>query len=306
MAIRNDIIFLTRNAIDNLAWNTAIQNSQTPLIYAHTKWLDAISPKWSALVYKDYKAVMPITTKKKYGIAYLAQPAFTQQLGIFHTLPYNQEIITAFIEKAVEKFSFAEIFVNNTINNNTNSKPFVNYILPLNKEYEAIRKEYSNSMIKNSLPIMKKYPFVYNTNSQLNLAFFLYEKYILSNSGIAKKEISKFKKLAINLERTGEIITRSVHLNNKNPLAIALLAKDTNRLYNLISVTTPDGRLTEANHFLYDSLIKEFSGNDIVLDFEGSSLPGVAHFYKKFGSQTETYTFLKWNHLSWPLRLFKK
>ncbi len=89
------------------------------------------------------------------------------------------------------------------------------------------------------------------------------------------------------------------------PLALALLLKKKNRLYLLMSVCPPAGRKAEANHFLLDSLIREFAGTGVLLDFEGSEIPGVAHFYSNFGGFDQPFFFYRHNRLPWPLRLFK-
>jgi hypothetical protein len=61
-----------------------------------------------------------------------------------------------------------------------------------------------------------------------------------------------------------------------------------------------------ANHFLLDRMIKEFSGQQLVLDFEGSQIAGIAEFYRQFGSTPEPYPFLRFSQLPVPFRYFKK
>jgi hypothetical protein len=76
-------------------------------------------------------------------------------------------------------------------------------------------------------------------------------------------------------------------------------------MYLMISATGPEGRDKGANHFLIDRLINEFAASDLYLDFEGSDLPGVAHFYQNFGGIDQPYFYYYYNKLPWPLRLFK-
>jgi len=49
-----------------------------------------------------------------------------------------------------------------------------------------------------------------------------------------------------------------------------------------LNATTEDGRKSAANHFLIDQLIREFCEEEWLLDFEGSDLEGVKHFYQSF------------------------
>jgi hypothetical protein len=52
-------------------------------------------------------------------------------------------------------------------------------------------------------------------------------------------------------------------------------------------------------------LIKEFAGQPIILDFEGSDIPGIAQFNKSFGAEKEFYFKIKINRLPWWLKLLK-
>jgi hypothetical protein len=72
-----------------------------------------------------------------------------------------------------------------------------------------------------------------------------------------------------------------------------------------MNTTTSEGRKVEANHYLVDSVIKEFAGTSLTFDFEGSDLPGVKSFYENFGAVNEPYFIVKYNNLPWPFYLFK-
>ena len=67
-----------------------------------------------------------------------------------------------------------------------------------------------------------------------------------------------------------------------------------------------EGRQKAAGHFLLDNLFREWAGHPLLLDFEGSELPGVSFFYSNFGGHDQPYYFYRYNDLPWPLRLFKK
>ena len=65
-------------------------------------------------------------------------------------------------------------------------------------------------------------------------------------------------------------------------------------------------RREKAMFFLFDRLIKENAGKDLILDFAGSNDPGLANFYSGFASANEQYPKLKYNRLPWPLNIIKK
>ena len=72
-----------------------------------------------------------------------------------------------------------------------------------------------------------------------------------------------------------------------------------------MSTTFPDGRKPGANHFMLYEFIKEFSGQNLILDFEGSEIPSINFFYKKFGAIEQPYPFVRINKLKPLHRLLK-
>ena len=58
-------------------------------------------------------------------------------------------------------------------------------------------------------------------------------------------------------------------------------------------------------HYLFDHVIMQFAEHQMLLDFEGSEIPGIARFFKSFGSGKTHYFRLKINKLPWLLRWLK-
>ena len=296
MAIR----YITYQQIDKTKWDACIDNAANGLIYAYSFYLDGMAKNWDALVLNDYEAVMPLTWNKKYGIAYLYQPFFIQQLGIFYKGSISEEIQQSFVTAAKQQFRFAELFVNFTIGD---EQP--NYILHLNQPYELLLQGYTNDLLKN-LKHAAKFSLSYLVANDIAVAIDLYRNhYALRTPHVKKPDYDNFLKVCVTANQKGNLLIRTVVDDKKTVLAIALLLKDKRRLYNVLSTVTKEGRHCEANHYLFDKLITEFSGQEIILDFEGSSVAGIADFYKKFGAVNEPYFFLRYNNLAWPLKYFK-
>ena len=68
----------------------------------------------------------------------------------------------------------------------------------------------------------------------------------------------------------------------------------------------PDGRTSGASHLMIDYFIQEHAGQDLILDFEGSSISSLAFFYKSFGGQLEKFAGIKLNRLPAISKLFGK
>jgi hypothetical protein len=88
-------------------------------------------------------------------------------------------------------------------------------------------------------------------------------------------------------------------------LSIAIFLKDEKRIYNIMNTTTDAGRDAAANHFLLDNVIREFADQNLLLDFEGSDLPGVKSFYENFGARNQPFNHYHFNRLPFPLKLFR-
>lgn len=303
------ITYLTYPEIDKQKWDECIDHSQNRLIYAKSFYLDAMAKHWDGLVLNNYEAVMPLTWKKKWGIRYLYQPAFIQQGGIFFTQSIPGDTLQAFIDKAFNHFKFAEItlnFLNKlTAVENCSINLRDNFILAFNKSYEEISSGYDSVAIKN-LKRSKNAGLRYSATVEYLPALQLYENlYAGRLPTFSKSDFTNFEMICNKLSAENNLIIRNVTGGNDDLLASSILLKDNNRLYNIISCVTPEGKPAQANYFLYDQLIQEFCESGYLLDFEGSDVKGIAAFYNRFFPQNEPYPFIKMNNLSPALRLFK-
>ena len=282
------------------------------LIYAESAYLDAMAANWDAVILDDYEAVMPITWKKKIGIRYIYQPPFLQQGGIFFKTKLPLKIMRSFMDEASGNFKFAEFTVNylnlidwkqaglrETLRNN--------FILQLGSGYKNIFDEY-DPYIKQRLNRLKKFSLQYkHSTDHLGILDLYKELYSSRMPSVTGKDYQQFGKLCKYYLKNDRVISRHVYnMDGKELLAAVLLLKDDNRIYNIISCILPNGKKLLANYFLYNELIKEFAGEDIILDFEGSDIPGVAYFYDKFSGDNQQYAFVKFNNLPLPIKLLKR
>lgn len=304
------IAYLTYPEIDKQQWDACINRSANRLIYAKSFYLDAMAPNWHALVLNDYEAVMPLTWKKKWGVSYLYQPAFIQQGGIFFTETMSNETLQAFLDKAFVHFKFAEITLNylNNISEIKNGgiSNRNNFALPLQLSYDKIFSAFAGGTKKNIkrasngamqyqfspqyLPVLKLYKQLYGER----LPHFVQADY--RNFSLVCKFLSD----------QNNLIVRTVTNSQNEILAAVIILIDRNRLYNVISCVTREGRNAEANYFLYNELIKEFCKSKYILDFEGSDVKGIAEFYNGFRPHNEPYPFVKVNNLHPIIKMFKR
>ena len=297
------IRLLSRKEIDIAKWDLCIEESPNGLIYARHFYLDSMSKKWNALVLGDYETVMPLTWNRKFGFSYLYQPPFTAQLGVF-SRQLRQENIDNFISETKTHFRFAEIHLN-FANSLSETIQRANYILDLERPYAEIKKDYSTRIqdyLKKSVATGLRYVVSVDFNTAIKL---FREQYSKRFSHVRKEDFQNFELLCRELSERKMVIVREVKDKFDNLLCINIFFLDRNRIYNIMPVTLPAGKDLRAQFYMVDSLIHEFSTKDLILDFEGSEIPGIATFYMKFGSLNQPYSFLKFNQLPFPFRYFK-
>jgi hypothetical protein len=181
---------------------------------------------------------------------------------------------------------------------------FVNFILPLDESYEEISKRFSFDVIQNirrAAALELDYQ-----RGEIGEAIYHYKRLYGRQTGVSDEQFEKFRKLCIFIGKNDKIIVRKVSSSGGSLLAIALLPADNKRIYNVMNSTLPDGKSSEANYYLLSRLWMEFEGTGMIFDFEGSDIPGVKEFYRKFGGVNQPYQKLHFNRLPWPVNLLRK
>lgn len=298
------IKYLRNSELDIVKWDQCITNAFNGNAYALSWYLDIVHEGWEALVEDDYQRVMPLTVAKKFGITYLFQPYFTQQLGVYSVKKLNPDIIRKFIKHIPEHIKYMDIRLNSynkPKNTGLKLSPNKNYIQDLIKEYTKIASGYSTNTkrnlkksLKHDLSIMK------NIKPETVIELFR------ANRGqkLSKwneMHYQKLKRLMYSAIFKGKGLVYGVFTPQNTLCAGAFFIKSNNRLIFLFSGSDKIARENNAMTFLIDSVIREFSPSQLVLDFEGSNDPNLARFYKGFGAKQIEYMGLEMNRLTFPL-----
>jgi hypothetical protein len=299
------IQYYHHNEINKNAWDNCIDHFKNGLIYACSWYLDIVSPGWEALIYDDYKAVMPLPVKNKFGIYYLIRPYFTQQLGIFSNHTISENLVTEFINSIPHHFKYCNFHLNSSCNISAPNlyDNGITYVLSIHQSYKSLFNEFSTNNKRN---LKKAYDFDLKV-SDLNdtgLFFKFYKNHGKFKSG--RHFISCMKILVDEIRQKNMGDIKVVYNKNKEILSAVLWLKYKEWVIYLISCSSKEGKEQGSNFLLIDTFLKENSGNNLVLDFEGSSIPGLARFYEGFGAKPLKFPLLKYNHLPFPLNLIKR
>ncbi len=303
-----EVKYLKHNEVDIEKWDNCIAGSINGIVYAYSWYLDVVCETWAALVYGDYETVMPLTFNKKYGISYLYQPSFSQQLGIFSSQNLSEKIVSHFISAIPKKFNFVEINLNkfNLISEFKNIKVTQNttYELELIKDYESLFRRYKNNTIRNiRKAIQNKISIVagLKPNDVINLIY-------SSGSTPTYKEtdLAIIRKLIAGAARKKSGQLYGAYTNKNSLCAIGFFVHSNKKVCFLLSVANHEAKETGAMFLLIDEFIKQYASRNMILDFEGSNIEGIARFYAGFGAKPFNYPSIKINKLFYPLRWLKR
>jgi hypothetical protein len=297
------IRFLQNNEIDRTAWDQCVSESRQGLIYGMSWYLDLVSPGWCGLEDDDYSAVMPLPVKKKYGIPYIIQPLYAQQLGVFSEKEVPPEKIVEFINAIPSQYKYIALNLNfaNEIRSRFSSPgKNSNFELALNQLYENIEAEYSTNTRRN---IQKA--------AGLNISFNGSPEELVrlkaENTAKNRKRISpqKIMEYVSGVMEHGSGFVCTASADDKTCAAVLFLHHK-KRIYYLIPVSDFLGKEKKAMFAIIDLVIQKFAGSSMILDFEGSNIPGLARFFEGFGAINHPYPVLKINRLPFPLNQFRK
>ncbi len=306
------IQYLEHSQIDKTQWDATI--AQCGNIYAYSWYLDIVHPGWEALVEDDYQSVMPLTGAKKFGVHYLFQPYFVQQLGVFSKEALSPGKTEEFLNAIPQKYRFAEIRLNesNTFNNTIQGIEYHrNVILDLNCDYESIKANYHTNTKRNLSKAQNHNLQIVDTVIPLHVVALFTDNRgaLLDKWGDAEyARLTKLTKVAVN--HKSAFLLGVTEKGVGELLCAAIFMKTANRITFLFSGLKQEGKDKQAMTFLLDSVIQKYANQPITFDFEGSDDANLARFYLGFGGQEVQYPSYTFNRLS-PmgkalLKLWKK
>lgn len=301
------IAYLTQKQIDKEKWDACIDNASNGLVYASSVYLDCMAKNWDALVLNDYEAVMPLTWNKKYGIHYLYQPVFTACLGIFGN-QVNAATVNTFLTAVPAKFKYWDIYLNA---GNMFSVPGfnlyerMNYVLPLNKPYDELYNNYRENIQRN-IKKAGQFSLIINKNIPVAEVVALAKEQTREFASLPAEVFTNLESLFALLYQKEKATTYGVYNKKGQLIASAAFFFSHGRAYYIMVGNHPDGKTLGASHALINTFIKDHAGQNLLLDFEGSDIASLAHFYSSFGAVEEKYSAIRLNRLPPGLKWLKK
>lgn len=296
------IQYVDHHQIDPTKWDSAILRSPHPLAYGLFEYLNAVcESQWDALIYNDYEAVFPLPFKKKFGIKYLVQPVFCQQLGAFGS---NVNVSTHDFLSAIPKRFFRVRLQLNPYFDQTNE------VESIQTKPAGIIASSRKLTTKTNMTIQLSQPLDYNKDCKKNLHRLaeLPIEYKINAISI-RDAIDTYRKawgkqnpeiedehyqLFANACTDKLSFTVTAHHQKEGDLlgaAIFLITPENTKrsLHYVCAGPTEAGKSIGVMHGIIDFILNRYKGENMLFDFEGSSIASVASFYKKFGANEEPF-----------------
>ena len=304
-----EIKFVTNKDIDRAKWDQCIANSPFGIVYAYSWYLDRICQKWDALIWGDYLYIMPLVNNRKYGLSYIYQPFFTQQLGIFSNFPTEPAFVDLFLNSIPKQFRLTDMNLN--IGNVLKTSDFgfrqnTTYHLNLQSDISAIRNGYNSNTRRNiQKAIQNKISIAPVIDIERFLEFTkdnLHEK----SPEVKTKHYQSLKEV-IRYALDHQLGESYGAWDSGNNLVASVFFVTSNQKYIYLAASSNQTGIEKSAMFLLiDTFIQNTSEKKLILDFEGSNIPGIARFYAGIGAKPKTYYKVHQNHLQKLQRIFKK
>lgn len=294
--------------IDFNKWDDCISRSGVHVPYPYSWYLKITSPGFEALVKDDYQAVLPLTWNKKYGVYYLYQPMFTQQLGVFCKQQFRMEMQTEFLNHIPAKFRLVDIQWHQfhaMATNDFSIKQRNNFILTPDRKEQSIQNNFNSQRLRD-LKYAEK--MMYSVSDQFSTKQFISDL----------KNADRFRQMGIKTPHLNVLSTLiDFSLKNQKGKIFYVLDGSQKPLAAMFSVITEKSIVNVSNFyltgcansraqtFLFTEVINNYCHSEMVFDFEGSDIPGIANFYKSFGAVSQSYFRIYANKLPPVFRKLK-
>ncbi|KAB1232225.1 hypothetical protein [Chryseobacterium viscerum] len=279
---------LKYHEIDFVKYAQCLENSEQRKYSATKDFLDTTSTMpWEILVYKDYKAVMPVPFVRKYGVKIVHNPKLCQQLGVFSDkddVDLNEAFL-AFLEKnyMIRAYPFNDV---NQLRTKIRIKK--NFLL-YPDSYETVYANYSPKR-KRKLRLNEE---VLQESEIQTISYDNAKAFIEANTiGLSKDhDLSEFMRIFESFHKLDYLKFTAFYYQSKIVNIIATYT-DCNMVALLGNFNDKDYVKLSGASVLIDHLIKENIETHI-FDFEGGELPNIEEFFRGFRPELRPYGIIE-------------
>ncbi len=314
------LLLLRFSQIDLAAWDACVAASPNRggLPYAFAWYLQITAGRWDAVVEPDgrggYRSVLVLPVRRRPWGRQVVQPLFTQQLGLLLTAESQHRDLAEYLVLAV---SYPRFYTQlGAAQPWPALPPALGFSLSERRTYHLSLAPLYPALLANYCADYRRRlrrlpgPLVGAPHDEFNS---LNEPNPVRETAFAEAIISLFRqhkgaeigslkprhyrllaRLIAGLQRHGHALLLELRAPETGELLSgAVFVRLPEVIIYLFSATSPAGRQAAGPLRLLDHVIQQHAGTPgLVLDFEGSMLPGVARFFANFGAAPVPYAAL--------------
>lgn len=279
---------IKRQYLDLEKYNHCLAKSVNYRIYAEYWYLDTlVGNNWDCYVLNDYEAIMPLPFVKKFGIKFISQPIYCQQLGVFHSKNFTKELFLEFQKKLqrrlVKSYQFNE---ENTFMFHPKGELKTNFILDLNRSHSSIFEQYSSNRKKELRRTSRMQLTIKEVTDLSNFVSLKGQYEYITQHKLEDKFNHIFQQI---LDRKALKIY-DIYSKENELIGSQLILDSNTRKICFSFARNKDIEKHNASAYIIDHVIQQYENQFITLDFEGSMIPEVAKFMKGFSPNNQQYT----------------
>ncbi len=312
------IRYISHEEIDRPQWDKLINEAPNGLIYALSWYLDIVSPGWAALVEEEagrYVLVLPLPVRRKFGMRYLLQPLFTQQLGLFYLQPPTAATWTQLGDLLNQKFIYITRYAFNVDNAKLAEPKSLGmsgrlartYHLSLRPTYPELLAGYRPDR-RRHLRKAQAYGLVVEPTTNVNLMIKLFDENTAHRlNGVLGEayEYPMLRALYAAASQAGLASMWQVRAAEGRVVAMMFLLHFKQQIIYLFNCSTAEGKAMGAISVMIDEFLRRHAGQDLYFDFESPGVPSLERFYGSFGPTEAPYFTVMADRLPWPVRQLK-
>jgi hypothetical protein len=313
------IRYLGPGEINRPQWDALITAAPNGLIYALSWYLDIVSPGWAALVREEagrYVSGLPLPVQTRFGFAYLKQPLFAQQLGVFSLEAPTAADWQAYGRQLRQRFRFITRYSFNAANaellGEGEAGPaltlpgtnFTTYYLSLQPSYAQLRSGYK-PVRRWRLNQARRRDLRVEPSTDIDLLLRLFDENTApSIFGVVGEayEYRLLRALYAAANRAGLAEMWQARAPGGDVVAMILLFRFKNQFTYIFNASSAAGKELGAITLLLDEVFQTYAGQPLTFDFEAPEVENVAVFYRSFGSVPTPFRTVSHDGLPWPLR----
>ncbi|UPL49504.1 GNAT family N-acetyltransferase [Hymenobacter sublimis] len=310
---------LRHHEIDLAAWDACVGAARQVVPYACSWWLQATAGRWDAVVEQEessgrYLSVWPLPVKWRPWGREIHQPPFTQQLGWLTSTNAKQPLGSGGLmnlDSLLAHYSRCYTQLNEA-NELPPQAPLSvafqqrhTYQLRLDSPYETLRGAYAADYRRRlRLYEAAGRPLRVTETTNVEPLLQLFQQTKGPEAGLKTRHYILMRKLVAALSLRQLLDIREVREPQTGELlASALFVRYRTKLVYLFAAASLAGKKAGAPLLLLDAVIQQHAGtSELVLDFEGGTIPSIARFFANFGAEPVPYAALSFTQRPWYLK----